>query len=421
MIDKQSSGSTIALRYTLPNGLVALIQRNAASPTVSVRGEIRVGAVHERDEQSGLAIFTAAALIRGAGQRTFQEIVSTTESIGASVNAGAGMNAGGFAGRSLSEDLPLVLEILADMLMRPSFPELELERLRSQILMGLRENEQEPRTQASRAVREMLFPPGHPYRRLSSGTLETVEALMRSDLLAFHQLYHPASVRIAIVGDVEPAEVIGLLERTFGTWTSQHQPPEFRLPEPPALHVIKREDIQMAGKSQSDVVWAVHGLKRNADDFYAASMANMLLGRLGMGGRLGENVRERQGLAYYVGSGFEADWGAGPWAALAGVNPENVERTISAILHEIEVFMHEGPSPEELSDAHDFMAGSTVLGLESNDGIASTLLAIERYDLGLDYIARYPAIIRAVTAEEIIAAAQRYLSIDAYVLAVAGP
>ena len=417
----KNSHSNQPLRHVFANGVVALIQRNAASPTVSVRGEVRVGAVHERDEQTGLAIFTAAALIRGAGERTFQEIVSTTESIGASVNAGAGMNAGGFAGRSLSEDLPLILEILSDMIIRPSFPELELGRLRGQILMGLRESEQEPRTQASRAVRTMLFPEGHPYRRLSTGTFETVEALTRADLLAFHQLYHPESVRIAIVGDVEPDQVIALLERTFGSWTSQHQAPDFQLPEVPALTTIQRENIQMAGKSQSDVVWAVHGLKRNAKDFYAASMANMLLGRLGMGGRLGENVRERQGVAYYVGSSFEADWGAGPWAALAGVNPENVERTITAILHEIEVFMREGPDPEELSDARDFMAGSTVLGLETNDGIASTLLAIERHNLGLDYIARYPTIIRAVTIEEIIAAAQHYLSTDAYVLAVAGP
>lgn len=409
------------IRHEFPNGLVALIQRNSASPTVSVRGEMRVGAVHETDQQSGLAVFTAAALIRGAGERSFQEIVSTTESIGASVNAGAGMNAGGFSGRSLSEDLPLILDILADMLMRPRFPEVELERLRSQILMGLRESEEEPRTQASRAVREMLFPEGHPYRRLSSGTLETVEALTRADLLDFHKHYHPAAVRIAIVGDVEPAEVIAVLGRTFSAWQSQSALPDFRLPEVPALHAIKRREIQMAGKSQSDVVWAVHGLKRDATDFYAASLTNMILGRLGMGGRLGENVRERQGLAYYVGSGFEADWGAGPWAALAGVNPENVERTVTAILHEIELFMREGPNPEELSDAQDYMAGSTVLGLETNDGIASTLLAIERHNLGLDYIARYPAIIRSVTAEEIVIAARRYLSTEAYVLAVAGP
>jgi zinc protease len=418
---QRASTITTATRHVLPSGLVLLIQRNATSPTVSVRGETRVGAIHEPADRNGLAVFTGAALIRGAGQRSFQEIAVAAESVGATVNAGGGMNASGFGGRSLVEDLPLVLELLADMLLRPTFPEQEIERLRGQILMGLRESEQDPRTQASRAARALLYPSEHPYSRLSSGSLASVEALTRDDLVGFHRQYHPGVTTIAIVGDVDPPAVIAQMEGYFGAWRSDAPPPSFELPAGNQIAGVQRRDISMPGKSQSDVIWAVHGLARTSPDYYAAAIGNMILGRLGMGGRLGENVREEQGLAYYVGSSLEADLGAGPWAALAGVNPANVERTIAAILHEVEAFIADGPTDEELSDARDYMTGSTVLGLETNDGIAGTLLGIERYGLGLDYIARYPSIIRAISAEQIVEVARRYLSTEHYVVTVAGP
>lgn len=417
----RQSGIAGATRHVLPNGLTALIQRNPSTPTVSVRGELRIGAAQEPAEQNGLAVFTGAALIRGAGGRSFQQIVAETEERGCSVSAGGGLHTSGFGGKALVEDLPLVLEILADMLTAPTFPAQEVERLRGQFLMGLRESEQETGTQASRAARELLYPPEHPYSRLSSGTMATVQALTRDDLAAFHARYHPAGGAVAVVGDVEPDAVIEALGRHLGPWRPAGTAPALELPPVPPLSAVSRRDIAMPGKVQSDVIWAVHGLRRDDPDYYAAMMANMILGRLGMGGRLGENVRERQGMAYYCYSGLEADLGAGPWSAAAGVNPANVERAVEAILHEVAAFAAEGPTDQELSDARDYLTGSLVLSLETNDGIAGTLLAIERYGLGLDYIDRYPGIIGGVTREQIVEAARRYLSTEHYVLTVAGP
>ena len=236
---------------------------------------------------------------------------------------------------ALTEDFPLILGILADMLRSPTFPAQEVERLRGQFLMSLRESEQETRTQASRVARALLFPPEHPYSRLTSGRIETVKSLTRDDLVAFQQLYHPALTTIAIVGDVEPPAVIEALEQVFGSWEVSSAPPSRPLPPPPPIAGVLRRDIKMAGKVQSDVIWGVHGLSRTDPDYYIASVANMILGRIGLGGRLGDNVREQQGLAYSCGSSLDADVGAGPWAALAGVNPANVERAIEAIVHEI--------------------------------------------------------------------------------------
>jgi len=410
-----------AVRHVLPNGIVTLIQRNPHTPTVSVRGEVRIGAVNEPVEKNGLAAFVGAALIRGAGARTFQEIVAMTEGVGASVNAGGGTHISGFTGRALSEDLPLIVEILADMLRAPTFPVEEIERLRGQFLMTLREYEQDTRMRASRALRALMFPPSHPYSRLSSGTIETVSAITRDDLAAFHRLYHPAATTMAVVGDVEPAHVITIIEQYFGTWQSPGAPSHASLPRPTLLPGRPRAHVALEGKSQTDIIWAVHGLERTSPDYYAASVANMILGRIGMGGRLGERVREEYGLAYYCGSSLDADLGAGPWAALAGVNPTHVEQALDAIVREIERFAAEGPTPRELADAQDYMTGSTVIGLETNDGIAGTLLGIERYHLGLDYIARYPAIIRSIEHDQVLAVARKYLSVTDYAVVTAGP
>lgn len=417
----RSAAIETATRHVLPNGMVALVQRNPTSPIVTVRGEIRAGAVHESAAQGGLAVFTGAALIRGTAPRSFQQIVATTEALGASVNAGGGMHNSSFSGKALAEDLALILEILADMIQRPTFPAHEVERLRSQFLMSLRESEQETRTQAARAARALLFPPEHPYSRLSSGTIASVQALTRADLAEFQRLYHPAATTVAIVGDIDVQQVLAELERVFGGWQPAHAPPGYTLPPAAPLAGVQRRDIALAGKVQSDLIYAVHGLRRSDPDFYAASVANMILGRLGMGGRLGDNVRERQGLAYSCGSSLEADLGAGPWAALAGISPANVERALAAIIHEVSEFCRHGPTDEELSDARDYMTGSLALGLETNDGIAGTLLGIERYQLGLDYIARYPAIIRSVSAEQIVAVARKYLSTEHYVAVAVGP
>jgi zinc protease len=417
----RASTIATALRYELPNGMVALVQRNATAPTVSVYGEVRVGAANEPPEKNGLSAFTGAALIRGAGHRTFQEIVAITEAVGASVNAGGGMHSTGFAGRSLNEDVALILEILSDMVRAPVFPDEEIERLRGQFLMALREDEQDTSVRASRALRSIMFPPTHPYSRLSRGTIETISTLTREDLLQFHTLYHPAATTIAVVGDIDPAAVMALIERFFGDWQAPGAPPRVTLPDPLPLPDQRRVHIALDGKSQTDVIWAVHGLDRRSPDYYAASVANMILGQLGIGGRLGERVREEQGLAYYCGSSLDADLGAGPWTAMAGVNPAHVERAIDAIVREIKQFAAEGPTEQELADARDFMTGRLAIGLETNDSIASTLLGIERYQLGLDYIERYPAIISSIDRDQVVEVARRYLATDDYAIVTAGP
>jgi zinc protease len=292
-----TTGISSATRHVLPNGIVALILQNKSTPTVSVQGDLLVGAVDEPAAKSGLASFTGAALIRGTAKRTFQELVAETEQRGCSVSAGGGVHTSSFSGRALTEDLPLVLDVLADMLRNPTFPQAEVEKLRAQFLMGLKEAEQETRTQAGRAMRAMLYPPEHPYSRSAGGTIETVQAITRDDLAEFHTRYHPATMTIAVVGDIEAEQVIAELEQVFSGWEPAGAPPRQELPPVTKIECVSRREIAMEGKSQSDLLWAVHGLQRSDPDYYAAMLANLILGQLGMGGRLGDHVRDAHGMA----------------------------------------------------------------------------------------------------------------------------
>jgi len=138
-------------------------------------------------------------------------------------------------------------------------------------------------------------------------------------------------------------------------------------------------------------------------------------------GRLGDNIREEQGLAYYVYSELEAGLGQGSWSAIAGVNPENVERTVESICLEVRRLREEPVPAEELADSQLYLTGSMPLRLETNEGVARSLLDMERYCLGLDYLQRFPGLVNSVTVGDVREVAHKYLDPDVYALAVAGP
>jgi zinc protease len=162
-------------------------------------------------------------------------------------------------------------------------------------------------------------------------------------------------------------------------------------------------------------------LARSDPDYYALETANLILGRLGLMGRLGASVRDEQGLAYYVYSTLDSGREQSLWNARAGVDPKDVERAIDGIRVEVERLQSEPVSEDELSDAKSFLTGILPLALERSDGVVATLLAMEHFDLGIDYLDRYPAIINALTREQLLAAAQIHLDPARLAVAVAGP
>jgi len=415
-------GPETITRRVLDNGVVALARENFSAHSVIIAGYLRVGSLDETTEQAGLAAFTAAMLSRGTTHRSFSEINETVESIGASVSVRGGVHLTSFSAKCLAEDLPLISEVLADILQNPTFPPAEVEKVRGEFLTGLKQRDDNTRARADLAFRALLYSKDHPYGRASDGYLETIRNLTREDLVEFYRrFFRPQGMIVVVVGAVEREEALAQLERTLGAWHLNTPRPPQVLPPIPPLTGVRREVVPMPGKYQSDLILGYPGIPRRHPDYFPASMANMILGVVGMYGRLGDNVRDTQGLAYYVSSRLEAGLGPGPWAAMAGVNPQNVDRAVNGILDEIRRLRDTEVEPEELSDAQTYSIGSLPLRLETNEGVGHAILDMELFDLGLDYLQRYPALIKAVTVEQIQAAAQKYLDPEVYALAVAGP
>jgi len=398
-----------------------LTRPNFNSPSVTISGYLPVGGLSDPDEQLGLASYTATALMRGTQRRSFHEVYDALESAGASLGLDGGTHTTGFGGRALAEDLALVLGLLAEILRQPTFPVDQMERLKSQLLTGLAIRTQDTREMASLTFDQVVYA-GHPYSRPEDGFIETIQSINQIDLVDFHSKhYGPRGMVIAVVGAVAPGRVIDQVREHFGDWENPAQPEPPTLPGTIPLKKLEIRKVGIPGKSQADIVLGAVGPSRRATDYMPASLGNSVLGQFGMMGRIGEVVRERAGLAYYASSSLGGGIGPGPWRVVAGVDPASVERAIGLIRQEITRFVGEPVSSEELADSQANFIGRLPLSLESNAGVASALLNLERYDLGLDYYLRYSDLVQAVTLEQVLETAQRYLDPERLGVGVAGP
>ncbi len=409
-------------RQALDNGIVVLGSKRPESPAVALRARLRAGAIHDTAETEGLARLTAAMLQHGTGRYSFAELNDLTDALGASLGADAGRTAVELSVRCLVEDFDRMVGILAEVVRHPTFPPEELEKVRGQTLAAILRGEQDTRTVAERALREAAYPAGHPYARSVIGTQGSVGGLDRAALQEFHaRHYRPDLLSFAVVGGVGFDQAVAAIAREFGDWRAEGEAPAFDIPPAAPPDEARRVERTLAGKTQADIALGLPAIGRADPDYYALDMANLILGRLGLYGRLGKTVREEQGLAYYAYSLLEGGKGPGAWGARAGVAPANVERAIASIVAEVRRLRDEPVDEDELADARDFLTGSLPLALEGADGVARTLLEIEAHDLGLDYLDRYPGIIRALTRGQLQEAARRHLLPDRLAIAVAGP
>lgn len=408
-------------RIALSNGITVLARSNFNSPSISVGGYLPAGAIFESDTKLGLADFVASCLMRGTQAHSFDEIYNELESVGASMGFDSGVHNTSFGGRSLVEDLPLLLGLLSETLQTPIFPKTEVEKLRAQLLTGLAMREQDTSDLAAMAFDRMLFD-GHPYSRPGDGFVETIRAITRKDMEEFHRRYFgPMGMVIAIVGAIDPKKAVDAVSRFLGSW---QVPGQVRAQEMPPYKPVKKtikHHHTLSGKSQSDLVIGMVGPSRNAPEYMPAALGNSVLGQFGMMGRIGDVVREKSGLAYYASSSLGAGIGPGTWEVNAGVNPKNLKKAIGLIEKELRRFVKDGVTKAELADSQANFIGRLPLSLESNGGVASGLLSIERYDLGLDYYHRYENMVRSVTRGDVLDAARKFIDPDRLVISTAGP
>lgn len=414
-------GPETITRCELSNGLTVLVRENFTSPSVVLDGDLRIGALWVPREKAGLSGFTASGLLRGTERRTFAEIYEQIEAVGASLHISGGTHTTGVHGKALAEDLPLVLEMAADAVRRPTFPPEPLERLRGEILTQLAIRDDDTGARAHEAFYQLAYP-DHPYSIDEDGYAESVKALTLDDVRAFHrQGYGPRGAILTIVGAVRAAEAVAEVEKYFGDWVNPVQMPEPPLPPVARLTQAVVDRVTLPGKTQSDVTLGVPGPARAHPHYHAARLGNSVLGVFGMGGRISEQVREKHGLAYYAATALEGGLGPGAWYAYAGVNPDQVDRAVELMRREIKKFLARPVTAEELADNQAYFIGRLPLSLETNEGVAGALGSLELHQLGLDYLQRYPAQIQAVTRDEVLAVTREFWSAEGYALAIAGP
>jgi zinc protease len=408
-------------RAELSNGVPVLAQHRPDSRSIVIRVRLAAGSIWDSTDRSGLAYLTARAALRGSGGQSFTEISERTDTLGSSLTVDAGQQFVEARVRCLRDDFAEMTQLLAQTLHRPDFPAEEVEKVRSEQLGAIAEADNDTRATADRLVRRTAYPRPNPLGRRALGNAAEVSALDSPSVRAFHErTYVPRGASVAVVGGFESfQDAVDILNESFANWSAS---PRSALPSlAPTLNEAARETALIAGKSQADLAVGIPTISRTAADYYPLDVANLILGRLGLMGRLGAEVRDRQGLAYYAFSQLEPRRDGSLWIARAGVDPQNVEKSLDAIKSELGRLRSTLVAEEEIQDAKTYLVGSLRLTLESHDGVASALLSIEEFDLGLDYLQRYPGIIEGISRDDIRESAHRHLDPTRLATAVAQP
>src|SRR5204863_4648667 len=239
----------------------------------------------------------------------------------------------------LADDFEAVLALLGEMLVSPSLPDEEIATRKREVITAIRQDEDNPAVRASETLMALLYPDGHPYGRRSKGTIGVIEAVTREQLLHLHaQRFAPSELSVALVGDIEPPRAQEAVMRVFGGWRTPVPKP---LAPPPVVPATRRTRlvVPMMNKAQADIAYGFTTIRRNDPRYYAFWLMNNVFGQYSLGGRLGDSIRERQGMAYYVSSSFDANVAEGPLVVRAGVSPANVDRTVSSIDDEIRMLV----------------------------------------------------------------------------------
>ena len=415
------AGGLTAERAVLDNGAVVIVQEARTTPAVTIDATFRAGNFHEPTDLQGLAYLTARVLDRGTERRSGEQIADELDDRGVSLKIGATRHTLTISCTCLAEDVNDLLGVIVDVARRPTFPDEEIAKRRAEAITAIRQDEDNPAVRAVEAAFELMYGAGHPYARKAKGTPETLERIDRAALIAFHRAnVSPATLSLVVVGDVRTAHATESAAAELADWMGAPSVP-LVIPPPRAATERRRRVVAMPGKSQTDIAYGFTTIRRLDPRFYAYWLMNNVLGQFGLGGRLADNIRERQGMAYYAFSACDPNVGEGPLLVRAGVDPANVERAVDAIDAEVRALGKDGPTPREVGESRDYLIGSIPRMLETNESIAAFLQNAEHFGLGLDYDRQLPGLLAAVTLEEIAAAAAEVLRPEVACVAIAGP
>ncbi len=414
----QATEQVLGERFVLPNGLVCLFSRQATLPLVTVDLTVKAGSLFDPPDKAGLANLTATLLRYGTKTRSAQQIAVEVDFLGAALNTSAGRDAATVKLTILKKDIRPGLTILQDILLHPRFDPKELRSLVQRLQGTLKSQEDEPGMVADKAFRRTLFG-DHPYGFPVIGTLASLPNITPEEVRRFHRgFYRPNNAILALVGDLTLEEARGLAEEFFAPWEAGEPPPPPPEPAPRQQQpTVVRIDKDI---TQANIVLGLISLSRANPDFYAFQLLNFILGGGGFTSRLMDNIRDNRGLAYNVHSSFEPGLAAGPFDVNLETKNASAGEAVAQMLQELGRIRESLVTEAELADAKAYLIGSLPMKMDSNAKRAALLGYVEMFGLGLDYPWRYPEIINAVTRDDVLQAARKYLDPERYVLVVVG-
>ena len=398
----------IAHREVLPNGIVLLVAERPAVPIVGVRVYFRAGSAFDPPDAPGLSNLTAELLTRGTATRSGEELDRAIEFVGGSLESNASRDGLTVALSVLKKDLPLGLDLLADVIRAPSFPEHELALRVKEIQAAIKRSEENPEAVAGRELMQLVYP-HHPYGHPVEGTRESVGALTRQHVVQFYGRHVRSDTAIvAVVGAVTVEEARKEILGRLGSWPRPSTPaPTVRVddappPPPPQTRTIKRD------LTQATVDMGRRAIRQDNPDYFALVVANYILGG-GSASRLYLRVREESGLAYSVGSHVSP--GRYGSTAVVGLQTRTSEvaKALSITRDELARMSQEPVTDRELSLAKSYLIGSFPLRLDTSSKVANFLVGVEEQGLGLDYADTFKARVAQVRAEDVRRVAGRYL------------
>jgi len=404
----------------LANGAQLIVSERKGLPLISMSITLVGGTRQfEAPGKVGVAAFTSAMLREGTKTRDGEALALALQLLGTNVGAGVGGESGSISFQSTTDKFAPTLEILADMLVNPTFPAAALDRLRAQRLVQLAQANAQPGTIASRVYSRVLYGADHPFALTATET--TVKAVTRDDVVSFHNTYFkPGRAIITVVGDVNAATVKGTLDRALAGWTAGGEKPVFTYPAPPAGKATTIYLVDKPGAAQSVVSIGLPGPPRNTPDFMALEVMNFILGGH-FQSRLNANIREEKGYSYGVNSGFSFGKGPGPFTAGGDIVSDKTDAALVEFMKELRG-IHGGRaiSDEEMKTARDSLIQGLPDRFSSLAGIGGSILSLHLNDLPMDYYQNYPKAISAVTKDDVLRVAKKYVDLDHLNIVIVG-
>jgi zinc protease len=402
---------------TLANGLQVIAVSHHEQPAVSLRLIVRAGAAQDPENRPGVASLATTLLDQGTTTKSAEQIANAIDSIGGAMGTGAGSDLSFIQAVVMKDSLNFALDLVSDVAQHPAFAKEEIERQRQQALSGMRVSYEDPEFLAN-IVFDRLVYGFHPYGRPQAGTPETMAALTRDDLVAFHQKWFGANNAIlAIVGDVTPEEAFAGAERAFGSWArTTAEVPKPIDPPPPTRRVVV---IDKPGAVQTEIRVGNLAIPRKNDDFMAMDLASKVLGGEGAN-RLHRVLRSERGLTYGASADFNALKQAGDIVAQTNTRSQTTGETLRLMIDEVWKLLRDRVGERELAGAQEYLTGSFPLTIETPSQIALQVLNAVFFGLNMNDLQTYRERVNAVSVDDVQRVARSYLHPDKLTVVLVG-